>query len=166
MKRLEVRQPILTNEDLDKIRSIGDMSDGHFHTITLDITFDVKNGNDGLEKALDRLCEKTTSKVKSGYNIIILSDRLTNANRVPIPALLATSAVHHHLIREGLRTSVGLVIETGEAREVHQFCTLAGFGAEAINPYLAFDTIEELRHSLNENISSKEASKRYIESSC
>jgi glutamate synthase (NADPH/NADH) large chain len=162
LKRLEVRQPILTNEDLDKIRSIGDMSDGHFHTITLDITFDVKNGNDGLEKALDRLCEKTTSKVKSGYNIIILSDRLTNANRVPIPALLATSAVHHHLIREGLRTSVGLVIETGEAREVHQFCTLAGFGAEAINPYLAFDTIEELRHSLNENISSKEASKRYI----
>ena len=74
--------------------------------------------------------------------------------------MLATSAVHHHLIREGLRTTVGLVIETGEAREVHQFCTLAGFGAEAINPYLAFDTIEELRHSLNEDISTKEASKR------
>jgi len=161
LKRLEVRQPILTNGDLDKIRSIGDMSDGHFQTITLDITFDVNHGEKGLNVALDKLCEKATLKVESGYNIIILSDRLTSSKRVPIPALLATSAVHHYLIKKGLRTSVGLVIETGEAREVHHFCTLAGFGAEAINPYLAFDTIEELRHSLDEDISKKEASKRY-----
>src|SRR5690606_34759006 len=96
------------------------------------------------------------------YNIIILSDRATGPDRIPIPSLLATSAVHHHLIRQGLRTSVGLVVETGEANEVHQFATLAGYGAEAINPYLAFETVEQLLPVLGENLSLKEAIKRYI----
>jgi glutamate synthase (NADPH/NADH) large chain len=162
LKRLEVRQPILSNDDLEKIREIGEISDNHFQTITLDITFGIKRGKDGLLLAISRLCERAEKAVRDGYNIIILSDRLSGPDRVPLPALLATSAVHHHLIREGLRTSVGLVVETGEAREVHHFCTLAGYGAEAINPYLAFETLDELRQSLEEEISRKSAIKRYI----
>ncbi len=101
--------------------------------------------------------------MRSGdYNIIILSDRATGPDRVPIPSLLATSAVHHHLIKQGLRTSVGLVVETGEAHEVHQFCTLAGYGAEAINPYLAFETLEAMLPELGENLDSGEVKKRFI----
>ena len=95
--------------------------------------------------ALERLCREATEAVVAGHNILILSDRAASAERIPIPALLATSAVHHHLIRQGLRTQTGLVIETGEAREVHHFCALAGYGAEAINPYLAFETLEQIR---------------------
>jgi glutamate synthase (NADPH/NADH) large chain len=100
--------------------------------------------------------------VRDGYNIIILSDRAVSAERVPIPALLATSATHHHLIRKGLRTLVGLVVESGEPREVHQFCALAGYGAEAINPYLAFETLEGLLPSLDEKSLAYEAVKRFI----
>ncbi len=140
-KRLEVRQPILTNEDLEKIRAIGDIADNAFQTQTLDITFAVERGVEGMEMAVTRLCDRAERAVLDGYNIIILSDRLVSAGRVAIPALLATAAVHNHLIRKGLRTSVGLVVETGEVREVHQFCLLAGYGAEAINPYLAFETL-------------------------
>ena len=139
-KRLEVRQPILTNEDLEKIRCIGHVEDS-FDTKTLDITYDAAKGADGLSEALRRLCERAEQAVNGGYNIIVLSDRMVGPDRVPIPALLATAAVHHHLIRKGLRTSVGLVVETGEAREVHHFACLAGYGAEAINPYLAFETL-------------------------
>jgi glutamate synthase (NADPH/NADH) large chain len=140
-KRLEVRQPILTNEDLEKIRAIGDIADNHFQTQTLDITYAAERGPQGMDMALTRLCGRAERAVLDGYNIIILSDRLVGGGRVGIPALLATAAVHNHLIRKGLRTSVGLVVETGEAREVHQFCVLAGYGAEAINPYLAFETL-------------------------
>src|SRR5690606_3743664 len=161
-KRLEVSQPILTNEDLEKIRVIGDIADNEFRTITLDTTFAADKGPDRLEGALDELCDKAEKAVHDGYNIIILLDRLTGPDRVPMPALLATSAVHHHLIRRGLRTSVGLVVETGEAREVHQFCTLAGYGAEAINPYLAFETIEQLLPRLDGGIDRDEAFRRYI----
>ena len=100
--------------------------------------------------------------MRAGENIIILSDRATGPDRMPIPSLLATSAVHHHLIRCGLRTSVGLVVETGEAHEVHQFATLAGYGAEAINPYLAFETIEAMLPELDEELTPEEAVKRYI----
>jgi len=162
LKRLEVSQPILSNEDLEKIRTIGDIADNHFLTLTLDITYSVDQGAAGMQMALDRLCERAEKAVGDGFNIIILSDRLCNAERVAIPSLLATSAVHHHLIRKGLRTSVGLVIETGEAREVHQFCTLAGFGAEAINPYLAFETLEDMRPLLDEDLTRKEVFKRYV----
>ena len=146
-KRLEVRQPILTNEDLEKIRCIGFFEDS-FDTKTLDITYDVEKGACGMHEALERLCERAEAAVHGRYNIIILSDRMVGPDRIPIPALLATAAVHHHLIRMGHRTSVGLVVETGEAREVHHFCCLAGYGAEAINPYLAFETLAAMAKDL------------------
>ncbi|MBS0542077.1 MAG: glutamate synthase subunit alpha, partial [Proteobacteria bacterium] len=136
-KRLEVSQPILTNAELEKIRAIEDLLDGSFRTATIDTTWPASEGAAGLEKALDRICSEATDCVLADRNILVLSDRATSAERVPIPALLATAAVHHYLIRRGLRTQTGLVIETGEAREVHHFCCLAGYGAEAINPYLA-----------------------------
>ncbi len=135
-KRLEVRQPILTSEDLEKIRWIGTVEDS-FDTKTIDVTYDAAKGAEGMHAAIKRLCQRAEEAVSGRYNIIILSDRMVGPDRIPIPALLATAAVHHHLIRRGLRTSVGLVVETGEAREVHHFCCLAGYGAEAINPYLA-----------------------------
>ncbi len=140
-KRLEARQPILSNEDLEKIRTIGEMDDNPFESRTLDMTYAAERGAEGMADALERLCERAEAAVHGGINIIILSDRAVSRERIAIPALLATAAVHHHLIRRGLRTSVGLVIETGEAREVHHFCCLAGYGAEAINPYLAFETL-------------------------
>ncbi len=162
-KRLEVRQPILTNEDLEKIRSIGHLEDA-FDTRTLDITYPVKKGAAGMGEALKRLCERAESAVHGRYNIIILSDRMVGPDRIPIPALLATAAVHHHLIRKGLRTSVGLVVETGEAREIHHFACLAGYGAEAINPYLAFETLTAIAKELPDPISGYEAVKRFIKS--
>ena len=102
--------------------------------------------------------------MRDGINIIILSDRKVSAERVPIPALLACAAVHHHLIREGLRTSVGLVVESGEPREVHHFACLAGYGAEAINPYLAFETLIAMKDTLPQKLDDKEVVKRYIKS--
>ncbi len=161
-KRLEVRQPILRNEDLEKIRMIGNVSDDHFRTKTLDITYAQERGSAAMERMITRLCERALSAVKDGYNIIILSDRLMNHQRVAIPALLATSAVHHFLIQKGMRTSAGLVVETGEARETHHFACLAGYGAEAINPWLAFETIDALRLKFDQKISAEDAIKRYI----
>ena len=116
--------------------------------------------------ALTRLCGRAERAVLDGYNIIILSDRLVGAGRVAIPALLATAAVHNHLIRKGLRTSVGLVVETGEAREVHQFCVLAGYGAEAINPYLAFETLLDMHAegAFPDVVDADEVVYRYIKS--
>ncbi|MGE0698317.1 MAG: glutamate synthase large subunit [Hyphomicrobiaceae bacterium] len=163
VKRLEVYQPILTNEDLERIRQIGLVRDNHFASITIDITYPADRGANGMSWALDVVCAEAEEAVRSKeYNIVILSDRGTGPDRVPIPSLLATSAVHHHLIKQGLRTSVGLVVETGEAHEVHQFATLAGYGAEAINPYLAFESIEQLLPELGEELSLAEAQKRYI----
>ncbi len=163
VKRLEVTQPILTNEDLERIRQIGEVKDNHFASITIDITYPVEKGPAGMAPAVDVVCAEAEEAVRSGeYNIIILSDRATGPNRIPIPSLLATSAVHHHLIRQGLRTSVGLVVETGEAHEVHQFCTLAGYGAEAINPYLAFDTLAEMVPQLGANLTPEDVKKKYI----
>jgi len=162
-KRLEVRQPILTNGDLEKIRSIGHTED-RFDTKTLDFTYDVELGAAGMPDMLDRLCARAEDAVKGGYNIIVLSDRQIGPDRIAIPALLATAAVHHHLIRKGLRTSVGLVVETGEPREVHHFCCLAGYGAEAINPYLAFDTLVDMQHrgEFPKEVSEEEVVYRYI----
>src|SRR5215216_1204148 len=162
-KRLEVRQPILTNEDLEKIRCIGHLEE-RFDTRTLDITYPAEKGAAGMHDALTRLCERAEAAVKGGYNIIILSDRMVGPDRIPIPSLLACAAVHHHLIRKGQRTSVGLVVESGEPREVHHFCCLAGYGAEAINPYLAFETLTAMKHDMPEKISEKEIVKRYIKS--
>jgi glutamate synthase (NADPH/NADH) large chain len=163
-KRLEVRQPILTNEDLEKIREIGEIADNQFHTITLDITYAAERGADGMAAMLDRLCARAEKAVVDGYNIIILSDRLLSRSRIAIPALLATAGVHHHLIRKGLRTSVGLVVESGEPREVHHFCVLAGYGAEAINPYLAFETLTHLHATFPEEVDDHEIVERYIKS--
>ncbi|MBM3543318.1 MAG: glutamate synthase large subunit [Alphaproteobacteria bacterium] len=161
-KRLEAAHPILTNANLERIRAIGDVADNQFRTVTLDITYGAELGADGMARALNKLCHRAEEAVQAGENIIILSDRAAGPDRVPIPSLLATSAVHHHLIRRGLRTSVGLVVETGEAHEVHQFCTLAGYGAEAINPYLAFETLEAMLAELDDELTAEEAVKRYI----
>ncbi|WP_454289505.1 glutamate synthase large subunit [Rhizobium arsenicireducens] len=162
-KRLEVRQPILTNGDLEKIRSIGHTED-RFDTKTLDFTYDADRGAESMPEMLDRLCERAEAAVKGGYNIIVLSDRQVGPDRIAIPALLATAAVHHHLIRKGLRTSVGLVVETGEPREIHHFCCLAGYGAEAINPYLAFNTLLDMhKHGeFPKEVSEDEVVYRYI----
>ncbi|WP_047309864.1 glutamate synthase large subunit [Rhodopseudomonas palustris] len=163
-KRLEVRQPILTDGDLEKIRSISEIGDPHFKSRTLDTTFHSALGASAMEQVLDDLNARAESAVRDGVNIIILSDRAAGADRIPIPALLACASVHHHLIRVGLRTSVGLVIESGEPREVHHFACLAGFGAEAINPYLAFETIIALKDRLPAKLDDYEIVKRYIKS--
>ncbi len=165
-RRLEVRQPILTNADLEKIRAIGDIADNAFQTKTLDVSYNSGKGAEGMDGAISRLCERAEKAVLDGYNIIIVSDRLVSPDRVAIPALLATAAVHHHLIRKGLRTSVGIVVETGEAREVHHFCVLAGYGAEAINPYLAFETLADMhaRGEFPDVVDAREVVERYIKS--
>jgi glutamate synthase (NADPH/NADH) large chain len=164
-KRLEVRQPILTNADLEKIRSIGHTEE-RFDTKTIDITYSVTEGAEGMPAAIERLCERAEAAVAGGYNIIILSDRQIGPDRIDIPTLLATAAVHHHLIRKGLRTSVGLVVESGEPREVHHFCCLAGYGAEAINPYLAFDTLVDMhaKGQFPPEVDPQELVTRYIKS--
>ncbi len=160
--RLEVAQPILTDHDLEKIRAIEGLVGGRFRTLTLDSTWPLAEGPEGLETALDRLTREAREAVLAGHNILVLSDRRVSPERVPIPALLATSAVHHDLIREGMRTLTGLVIETGEARQVHHFSTLAGYGAEAINPYLAFTTLEEMRIERGLSLSAAEVQKNYL----
>lgn len=165
-RRLEVRHPILSSVDLERIRRIENHLDNAFRTYTLDITYPIGEGAAGMASAMDRLCERAAQVVEAGYNIIILSDRSVCADLIAIPALLATSGVHHHLIREGLRTSVGLVVETGEARQVHDFCLLGGYGAEAVNPYLAFDTLSVLHEALPADLSEEEVHKRYIKAVC
>ena len=159
--RLEVSQPILTDGDLQKIHAIESLAPA-FRTDTLDATWAAAEGADGMAPALERLCYEATLAVEAGHNILILSDRATSAERVPIPALLATSAVHHHLIRQGLRTLTGIVVETGEAREVHHFCALAGYGAEAVNPYLAFATIEQIRVENDVPLTAEAVQKNYL----
>ncbi len=161
-KRLEVDQPILTNEDLAKIRSVQEALDGAFRCATIDITWDAATGADGLELAIKEMCWAATEAVLQDHNILVLSDRSQNESRVPMPALLATAAVHHHLVRQGLRMQTGLVVETGEAREVHHFCMLAGYGAEAINPYLAFETLEALRARRHPDLTPAKVQQNYI----
>jgi glutamate synthase (NADPH/NADH) large chain len=160
--RLEVSQPILTNTDIERIRHIESHTAGAFRTSTLDICYPATQGAAGMEAALTAVCQQAEQAVGEGYNILILSDRGTDIDHIAIPALLATSAVHHHLVRAGLRTESGLVVETGAAREVHQFATLAGYGAEAINPYLAFETLASIREQLPEKLDEHEVHKRYI----
>ena len=160
--RLEVAQPILTDKDMRRIREIEKNTGGAFRTCTLDICYPAAEGAAGMESALEALCAAAEKAVLEGYNILILSDRRVGPDRIPIPALLATSAVHHHLVRAGLRTETGLVVETGAAREVHHFCTLAGYGAEAINPWLAFETLEKLNADLPEPADPSEVHARYI----
>ncbi len=159
--RLEVKQPILTNEELEKIRHVTDLVGDAFKTRTLDATWPADQGVGGLKGAVKWLQDEAEKAVNGGYNILIISDREMSADRIPIPAVLACSAVHHHLIRTGLRTETGLVIETGEAREVHHMCVLAGYGAEAINPYLGFESIRDRLSELPEDITVEKAFANY-----
>ena len=161
-KRLEVDQPVLTNADLAKIRSVEVSLDGAFRTETIDMTWDAKTGTAGLELALKEMCWAATEAVLADKNILILSDRAEGPDRIAMPALLATAAVHHHLVRQGLRMQTGLVVETGEAREVHHFCALAGYGAEAVNPYVAFETLEDIRVRQGLPLTSYEVQKNFI----
>jgi len=140
-RRIRVKQPILTNADLEKIRSI---SDGQFKAKTIMILFPAQDGADGMEEAVEKICRQAVEAIQLGYNFIILSDRGINADSIPIPSLLAVSAVHQHLIRTRLRAEVGLIIETGEAREVSHFALLIGYGAGTVNPYLAFETLTDM----------------------
>ena len=160
--RLTVPQPLLTNNQLERIRQIEDHTNGAFRTKTLNMCFSKAVGRSGLGAAIRLLCEKAEQAIlQKGFNILILSDRRMDTDNIAIPALLATSAVHHHLIRKGLRTESGLVVETGACLEVHHFATLAGYGAEAINPYLAFDTINEMRRYLEDRPDFEEVQQRY-----
>ena len=138
--------PILTNEELAKLRYIddGETAVPGFTPFTVYCHYPVAEGGDGLRMAIDNVRTQVSEAIADGANLIILSDRYADAESAPIPALLVTAAVHHHLVREKTRTRVGLVVETGEAREVHHFALLLGYGAGAINPYLAFDTIRDL----------------------
>jgi len=160
--RLYIPQPVLTNNELERVRQIEDYSNGAFRTKTLSICYPSSAGPKGMRGAILALCEKAELRVRRGYNILILSDRDMDADNAAIPALLATSAVHHHLIDRGLRTESGLVIETGACLEVHHFATLAGYGAEAINPYLAFDSINNMLARLDSNLAFEEAQQNYI----
>ncbi|MBK8898481.1 MAG: glutamate synthase large subunit [Candidatus Competibacteraceae bacterium] len=160
-KRLEVKRPVLANVDLERIRRIEYHVDRAFRTRTLSICYPVERGADGMARALEDLCREAADVVRHGDNILVLSDRDMDADRIAIPALLATAAVHHHLIRTGLRTEVGLVVETGEAKRVHDFCLLAGYGAEAVNPWLAFDTLSASLGHFTPPLSETEAHEHY-----
>ncbi|MFM7742433.1 MAG: glutamate synthase central domain-containing protein, partial [Verrucomicrobiota bacterium] len=138
---IELPTPILTNEELAKLRHV---AQGQFRSVTLPTLFDAKAGAKGLEQAIEDLCRQASLHIDAGINLIILSDRGVGRDKAAIPALLAVSGLHHFLIREGKRTKVGLILESGEPREVHHFCTLIGYGCAAINPYLAFETLDDM----------------------
>ncbi|WP_277404781.1 glutamate synthase-related protein, partial [Achromobacter xylosoxidans] len=142
--RLEVSQPVLDFAAMAQIRDIEQVTGKKFRSFELDITYPAAWGPEGIEARVAALCARAVDAVQSGYNILIVSDRLVDGERVAIPALLATSAVHQHLIRAGLRTNTGLVVETGSAREVHHFALLGGYGAEAIHPYLALESLGKM----------------------
>ena len=139
---LSMRTPILTNQELASIKALACR---RMKSVTLPILFDPSKGVDGMREALKELCEKAEEAARTDQNVLILSDRGVDANHAPIPALLAVAAVHNHLIRKVLRTEIGLILESGEPREVHHFCTLIGYGVTAINPYLALETVRDLQ---------------------
>jgi glutamate synthase domain-containing protein 2/glutamate synthase domain-containing protein 1/glutamate synthase domain-containing protein 3 len=146
-RQVELHSPILLDDELDRLRGLDGTNAQGFRSITLPILYSVKDGAAGLKAALDELFRKATQAVKERYEFLILSDRGLSDEMAPIPALLAVAGVHHHLIREGTRTQVGLVLESGEPREVHHFALLIGYGAGAISPYLAFATLGEMVHN-------------------
>ncbi|HWA38885.1 MAG TPA: glutamate synthase-related protein [Burkholderiales bacterium] len=158
--RLEVSQPVLDFYEMEKIRHIERYTGGKFRSCELDITYPVAWGKEAIEARLASLAAQAEDAVRSGYSIIVISDRLVDRERVAIPALLALSAVHQHLVSKGLRTSTGLVVETGSAREVHHFALLGGYGAEAVHPYLALESILDL-HAQDRAAASK-ALKNYV----
>ncbi|MDQ3387585.1 MAG: glutamate synthase-related protein, partial [Actinomycetota bacterium] len=159
-RRVLIDQPILTDVEMEKIRHV---SSGSSSSTTLSMLFTVSGGEPAMEAALARLCESAVSAVKGGSAVLVLSDRGVSEMQAPIPSLLATASVHHHLVRAGIRTATTLVVETAEAREIHHFALLVGYGATAINPYLAFETIEDLANSdLIEGVTPEEAAKNYV----
>jgi glutamate synthase (NADPH/NADH) large chain len=160
--RLEVSQPVLNVADMRKLRDIETYTQGKFRSYTLDITYPLSWGREGVEAKLASLCAEAVDAIKSGKNILIISDRGISPVQVAIPALLALSAVHQHLVKEGLRTTAGLVVETGSAREVHHFAVLAGYGAEAVHPYLAMETLAELSKDLPGELSTDKAIYNYV----
>jgi len=159
--RLEVSQPVLDFEDMARLRGIEHATNGKFKPYELDVCYPYAWGKEGVEARLASLCAQAVDAIRSGHNILILTDRGVTRDRVAIPALLALSAIHHHLVREGLRTTAGLVVETGSAREVHHFAVLAGYGAEAIHPYLALETVAEL-HKNHETVTPDQAVYNYV----
>jgi glutamate synthase domain-containing protein 2/glutamate synthase domain-containing protein 1/glutamate synthase domain-containing protein 3 len=164
-RQIVASSPILTNEELAQLRYIddGDYAVTGFVPFTVYCQYPVADGGEGLRMAIDNVRTQVSEAIADGANLIILSDRYADEENAPIPALLITAAVHHHLVREKTRTRVGLIVETGEAREVHHFCLLLGFGAGAINPYLAFDTIRDLvREGVLSGLTERKAVKNYV----
>lgn len=160
--RLEVPQPILDFDDMARLRQIERHTGAKFKSYVLDITYPLAWGDEGVEAKLASLCAETVDAIKGGHNILIISDRRMDRDNVAIPALLALSAIHQHLVREGLRTTAGLVVETGSAREVHHFAVLAGYGAEAVHPYLAMETLASLHKELPGDLSAEKAIYNYV----
>lgn len=157
---IELKTPILTNADLAKLKAIDTAG---FKSSTLPMLFNPQDGVKGLEAAITELCAQADQAIAEGVSILILSDRGINSSHAPIPALLAVAGLHHHLIRNGTRTRVGMVLESGEPREVHHFAVLIGYGCGAINPYLAFETIADMiQEGLLVNVEPETASKNYI----
>ncbi|MGH9880983.1 MAG: glutamate synthase central domain-containing protein, partial [Pyrinomonadaceae bacterium] len=166
-RQIKLPSPILTNEELEKLRYLGEagnhIGDSRFKSLTLPMLYPVSDGGRGLESALEEICRQSSAAIARGFGIIILSDRGVTRDLAPIPALLAVAGIHHHLIREGTRTQVGFVIESGEPREVHHFALLLGYGAAAINPYLAFDTLSDMiARGLLTGVNADQAIKNFI----
>ncbi|MDB5874866.1 MAG: gltB, partial [Ramlibacter sp.] len=160
--RLEVGQPILDFADMAKLRDIEHITHGKFRSYTLDITYPLAWGHEGIEAKLASLNAEAVDAIKSGKNILIISDQAVGPTQVAIPALLALSSIHQNLVREGLRTTAGLVVETGTAREVHHFGVLAGYGAEAVHPYLAMETLVSIHKDLPGDLSADKAIYNYV----
>jgi glutamate synthase (NADPH/NADH) large chain len=159
-ERLWLPHPILTNEEMV---SLSQLDQGSWQAATIDITYPRSHGAKGLERALDRICQEATRWIQEGVKLLVLSDRKADSKRVPLPALLAVGGVHHHLVRTSERTMVGLLLESGEPRSVHHFCTLLGYGADGINPYIAYEALAEMadRGMLGGDWSAEERIQRY-----
>ncbi len=160
-RQIYIEQPILKNKQLEKIRML---DSPFFKSKVIDITFDANGKEGALEDAIDYICYKAENAVRYGINVLILSDRKVSKDRAAIPSLLATGAVHHHLIRKGLRVKSGIIVETGDARETHHYATLIGYGASAINPYLTFESLVELKNKnkFQQNMTNTEVFENYI----
>ncbi|MGC2519062.1 MAG: glutamate synthase large subunit [Burkholderiales bacterium] len=160
--RLEVSQPVLDFYEMEKIRHIDRYTDGKFKSCELDITYPLAWGKEAIEARLASLAAQAEDAVRGGYSILVISDRKLDREHVAIPALLALSAIHQHLVGKGLRTSAGLVVETGSAREVHHFALLGGYGAEAVHPYVALETILAMQGELEDKKAAGKAVRNYI----
>ncbi|MDN5938012.1 MAG: glutamate synthase-related protein [Salinisphaera sp.] len=160
--RLQVPQPILDFDDMARLRNVEKHTGARLNCHELDITYPLAWGSEGVEAKLASLCAESVDAIRTGHNILIISDRRMNRDHVAAPALLALSAIHQHLVREGMRTTAGLVVETGSAREVHHFAVLAGYGAEAVHPYLAMETVAALHTELPGGLGAEAAIHHYV----